>query len=459
MSLLEIDGLSFSYENYTEKASENLFENLSFSVEENENVLIIGEPGTGKSTLSSLILSFYPKFITGKLSGNLMFLKEDLKKKESSDLTPFITLVPQNTQSYLITTTVEEEIVFPLESLGLEREEIKKRLDYSLSYWGLSSYREVGTSELSGGESRRLLLCINEAIDPKLSVYDEAFDELDIEYKKKLRDKIALRKNASLVFCSHYSNIFDKLFDKIYFLENKSLHRVEEDSIETEISKLVKPSFLKTETSSILTAENIKLDRKRSDGTVFKLSVPHFQLNSGEIVAISGLNGSGKSSFALLLQGIIEPDEGSVLLDDKKIEAKTRKRSIGYIFQNPDYQIFLPTVRDELLYGLSFLKLKNKEREELLEKTADLFSLDLSDNALLLSYGKRKVLQAAIYYLLDRKFYILDEIDSALSYKESAHLINTLSSNGAGLLLISHDEETRNHFANRTYHIENGVLG
>lgn len=458
MSLLEIDGLSFSYENYTEKAGESLFENLSFSVEENENILIIGEPGTGKSTLSSLILSFYPKFITGDLRGRLMFLNEDLRGKESSDLTPFITLVPQNTQSYLITTTVEEEIVFPLESLGLERDEIKKRLDYALSYWGLSSYREVGTSELSGGESRRLLLCINEAIDPKLSVYDEAFDELDIEYKKKLRNKIALRKNASLVFCSHYSHIFDNLFDKIYCLENKCLHRVEEDSIKTEISKLIKPSFIKTETPSILAAEKIRLNRKRSDGTVFELSVPHFHLNSGEIVAVSGLNGSGKSSFALLLQGLIEPDEGLVLLDNRKIEAKIRKRCIGYIFQNPDYQIFLPTVRDELLYGLSFLKLKDDEKDELLEKTAALFSLDLSDNALLLSYGKRKVLQAAIYYLLDRKFYILDELDSALSYEESANLINILSSNGAGLLLISHDEEARNHFANRTYHIENGVL-
>ena len=107
---------------------------------------------------------------------------------------------------------------------------------------------------------------------------------------------------------------------------------------------------------------------------------------------------------------------------------------------------------------LSFLRLGRKEREERLEELADLFGLVLSDSALLMSQGARKRLQCAIYYSLERPFYILDEIEAALPYAESARMLSLLSSNGAGILVISHDRAFASAVSNRSCHMEEGRL-
>ena len=102
-----------------------------------------------------------------------------------------------------------------------------------------------------------------------------------------------------------------------------------------------------------------------------------FSLESGEVVALMGPNGSGKSTFSRLLCGLDDMDRGSIVIDGKECGKEDLGRSVGYMFQNPDYQIFLPTVKDELSYSLSFLKISEKEKEKRLEETASLFSLDL----------------------------------------------------------------------------------
>ena len=98
------------------------------------------------------------------------------------------------------------------------------------------------------------------------------------------------------------------------------------------------------------------------------------------------------------------------------------------------------------------------EKERRLEELSLLFSLDLDASAALMSYGERKRLQCAIYYSLGRSFYILDEIEASLPYSESARMVELLSSRGAGILLISHDEDFVRCAAVRNYMIESGVM-
>ena len=128
------------------------------------------------------------------------------------------------------------------------------------------------------------------------------------------------------------------------------------------------------------------------------------------------------------------------------------------MFQNPDYQIFLPTVRDELEYSLSFLKISDDEKERRLEKSAKDFSLSLSSTASLMSYGERKRLQSAIYYSLNRPFYILDELDSALSYKQAVSILEKIQENGSGIVLITHDESFASKVTDRLYRAKEGVI-
>ena len=104
------------------------------------------------------------------------------------------------------------------------------------------------------------------------------------------------------------------------------------------------------------------------------------------------------------------------------------------------------------------MKINEKEKEKRLSETAALFSLPLSDTASLMSYGERKRRQSAIYYSLDRPFYILDELDSALTYKESISILEKLSQNGAGILLITHDDDFASAVADRGYRAKEGRI-
>lgn len=459
MKLLEFKDVDFSYESYTDEKARPVFSSVSFHVETKENILILGDPGVGKSTIASISCALTPKFASGTLTGLASLKGTNIEKLEPYDLTSTISLVPQNAASFIITTLVTDEIAYPLESLCLKREEITKRIQYALSFWGLEELKEVNTFQLSGGETRRLMLSVNEAINPELTIYDESFDDLDIFYRGKLRDKIAKRETSSVVLASHFTKWYKGLFDRIYKFEKGTLVETREADLPKELESLSPLIIKESPNKSVFEAKEIKYSQKRkSTGSVFNLSVPSFSIESGEIVALVGLNGSGKSTFSRLAVGLEEPLSGQFYLEGKAINGKIRKRNIGYFYQNPDFQIFLPTVKDELSYGLSFLKLSEEKKESLLEETAKLFNLKLTDTATLLSYGKRKTLQAAIYYLLNRKFYILDEIDSALSYTEARNIISLLSQKGAGILLISHDREFATTFASKVYKIENGVL-
>ena len=447
--MIKAENLAFSYDSYGEKESEKVLRNINLTVHKGEKVLILGEPESGKTTLSLILSSLIPEFVEGELEGKVY------PECEMKDRMGDYTLVPQNAGEFILGETVEDEIAFPLESLGIERKEIIERVDKALSFWGLDALREASTTELSGGEKRRLMLASSLVTNPDYVIYDESFDDLDKGWRQVLRDHIKESSEASLVMASRFLSFFNDLFDRIYVLEHGELREWN-----GELSSIPTPHIIRKERNNILQCRGISFihPRRSSFSSPFVLTLDDFSLKSGEVVALMGPNGSGKSTFSRLLCGLDTPSEGTIILDETPCNKERLERSVGYMFQNPDYQIFLPQVKDELSYSLSFLKINEKEKEKRLSETAALFSLSLSDTASLMSYGERKRLQSAIYYSLDRPFYILDELDSALTYKESISILEKLSRNGAGILLITHDDDFASAVADRGYRAKEGRI-
>lgn len=460
--MLEVKDLSFSYVDYqgnTEGVP--LFSSVSFSLSKGQNVLILASPGSGKTTLSRLLAGVVPKYADGKMGGKIVLDGIDLSSLEPWDLLEKLVLVPQDPGQMIITGSVEDEVAFPLESLALGIDEMTRRVDAALDAWGMIPLRKVNTSELSGGERRRLLLSVASAIDAPLWILDESFDDLDIGWRGMLKDEIRRRDHASIVLASHYLTWYSGLFDAVYVLENGRLLPSSEAEFKEKFGSAVLKPLAKKTGPKALDAKDVTFSQTRRssiDPEPFTLSVPSFHLEMGEIVSLVGLNGSGKSTFSHLATGLRAPDHGSFLINGLVQSPDELKREVGYFYQNPDYQIFLPTVHDELMYGLSFSRLGNEEKEEAVASTAALFSLRPDDSASLLSFGGRKCLQAAIYYLLGRSFYILDELDSALPYREAERIVSLFLDRGAGILLISHDNDFATVLSHRHYHIEEGVL-
>lgn len=450
---LKLENLSFAYENYGNTIREKIFDGVNLYVQDKEKILILGECGSGKSTLSSILASLTPAYNQGKLEGEISYGGKGIES--AHEMMSFLSLVPQEPGAYIITTSCEDELAYPLESLAVSRDEMKRRIDLSLSAWGLERYRTVMPAGLSGGEKKRLAIACALISDPEFVIFDESFDDLDVFWKEKLGNVIRDGDFTGIVTSARFIPSFRGLFDAVYRIEERKLVRINEDDAFENFSFSI--SCREVKETGTLEAENIKIEKER-ENSLFTLSVPSFHLKRGEIVSLCGENGSGKSTFSRMLCALESPSQGSILINGAVADRKTLQRQVGYVFQNPDYQIFLPSVRDELSYSFSFLSLSKTEKEKRLEELSLLFSLDLDASASLMSYGERKRLQCAIYYSLGRSFYILDEIEASLPYSESARMVELLSSRGAGILLISHDEDFVRCAAVRNYMIESGVM-
>ena len=454
--ILKIENLKYQYPSYPGLDFPQLLNSIDLTVNTGDFVVILGKPETGKTTLLKIILSLIPRYTNGTLSGKLEYKEVPVSNFKPYELIEKIGAVFQDPDEQIFTTTCNTEIAFALESLGLEREEMTRRVNQSLEVLKIDHLRDRNPATLSGGEKKKLLLACMYAANPQIWLLDEIIDELDPGSALKIIQKLITDKRTVILFSSKMLDIFKDISCKTFILKDGNLHAAEKMN-NTELNSLMieegliidnKHKLLKPEqglnTESTVVIENLKY--KYPDNNTFNLHIDNFYIGRGEIVSLAGKNGSGKSTLGKLIAGLKEKESGLLSVNEKN------NLSCAYLFQNPDYQIFLPTVEEELSFGL---KLTNLEIEDTILK----FKLpNRNVPPSLMSYGARKRLQAAVYYLMDRDIYILDEADAGLSLKDFDMLINLLYKNNKSILIISHNLNLCARYSNRVYLIDSGKI-
>ncbi|ACB83933.1 energy-coupling factor ABC transporter ATP-binding protein [Natranaerobius thermophilus] len=202
------------------------------------------------------------------------------------------------------------------------------------------------------------------------------------------------------------------------------------------------------------------------NGTEQVLDGMNLTLSDGKLTALIGANGSGKTTLGKLMAGVLQPTSGQVLIDDKD----TREMSlgeigkrIGYLFQEPDRQIFAPTVEEELSFVLKVRGFSDNEISELVNDMLSLFHLDhlRSSFPFYLSKGEKQRLALASILINKPDFLILDEPTTALDIKRKSELLEILKKlldNDVGMLIISHDYEFVTQYADRIIKIAGGEI-
>ena len=483
-AFIQIEHLTFTYPRYSDTEAVNkVFEDLNYTVEEGEFHTIIGAPESGKTTLSRILTGLVPRYSGGRFEGVVKIAGIDVQGTRPQDIIDAAGIVFQNPDDQLITTRVDSEIAYPLESLGLEPQLIAQKVQRELERFDLTDKAERNPATLSGGEKKRLLCAVLAAVSPRLWILDETLDEMDPHWRSVLLEYLQEQNSTVLLFSSKMdseSKYSPRQHSAI--LSQGRLHSdpeaierfAEQDGLRwkprsqaqagaqahAQAGAAARSGKNAAPSQPLLKGEGLRFQYPNKGD--FSLQVEHFQLYPGTTLTLAGPNGCGKTTLAKLLCGLYTPQRGgfsSPYFDKTEADADFLRSSAAYMFQNPDYQIFLSTVEEELAYGLKEAGRSQEEIHELVQTAIETFALPPAETSpSLMSYGTRKRLQAATYWLLERPICIFDETDSGISPKDFAALIETFQSPERALLIISHDAELAAHFSDHILRMDAGRI-
>lgn len=487
---LSIHDLFFSYPEYPGVAPRQLFNGLNLRLPAGNIAVLLARPDQGKTTLCRVLAGLIPRFTGGEIEGEGRLGAAQLLGQDPFRLIDQVGLVFQHPGEQLLTSRCDAEIAFALESLGLRRSEIQQRVTGALQAMNLERYRSQSPKVLSGGEKKKLLIACLLAVNPRLWLLDETLEELDRGTKIQLLELLKDRGRSTLILSAKWHDIFNKAANLIYLMEEGQVRPVREKPGSVDFRRLLlQRGFVLPEEQSacehpssparapasqvpaanadtLLEARDLWFRYKEGSAeaaSAFTLQIDRLRLPTGKILAVVGDNGSGKSTLGRLLCGLLTPGRGEIRIRRGGVlqpaAAQELNRFTGYLFQDPDLQIFLPTVFEELALGLRDRHLSKEEISRRVQQALSLFGLPAGEAPpSLMSYGARKKLQAGVYYLLNRPLMIIDEGDSGLSVDDFARMIDIFGKGDDTVVFITHDFRLARALADEVLELEAGRL-
>lgn len=267
-TLIELSNYSFSYRGSKVKA----LDDVSFKINKGEYVSIIGPTGAGKTTICRAFLQLIPTLYNGKISGDILVQGKPIKDYTVAQLSSIIGYVHQDAESQIMMTNVEKEIAFPLENLGVPRDEMIERVENALKLVHLESYRTRHPYYLSGGQRQRVVLATALAMNPDVLVFDEATSEIDplgaeeiLTVTKELNDL-----GKTIIMIEHNMEEISRLSDRIILLDQgKILADDTTEKVMTNTDLMNQLNFFPPEVTQLFVA----LDKKGIHVDHFPLTV------------------------------------------------------------------------------------------------------------------------------------------------------------------------------------------
>jgi energy-coupling factor transport system ATP-binding protein len=496
--IVSMEGVTFSYA----KAEKPTLDDVNLTVAEGEFVAIEGPTGAGKTTMVLVLNGIIPHATAGRFKGNVTIAGTNTKSADVADLARLVGVVYQDPESQLFGLTVEEDVAFGLENLGIPRDEMHERVDWALGAVELSDVRLKSPSRLSGGQKQRLAIASVLAMRPRVMILDEPTAELDPLGKQSILEvvrRLSRDLGLTVVLVEHECDFVAEYADRVVLVQDGKLVRsapprsfytwactqalaslrvpqvarlktqLDADGVTSPLDPLplgvdeaagqiavlldgtspVAPApyagpGASTPGEPIVTAE--ALHHRYTDGT-HALRGVELTLRRGEYVALVGQNGSGKTTLARHLNGLLRPTEGHVLVggdDIAKRSVAELSRTVGYVFQNPDHQLFADVIAKEVGFGPLAHGLPQPDIDERVDRALRLCGIEglRDEHPLFVSRGERQLVAIASVVAIRPDVVIFDEPTTGLDevYCELVlDLMDHLHADGHTIVVITHD--------------------
>ena len=411
-------------------------------------------------------------------------------------LSPQVGMILQDPENQFLQMSLLHELAFGLSLQGIELGEMKDRASRALDMVGLgylwSDAEYIHPLDLSGGQKQRAAIAAFLALSPEVLIMDEPTSDLDplgkheiIQTVRRLKED----KGMTIILVEHDPELLYMFCDRIALMDNGQIVTVAEPSIfytqkdlleehgvysfdvtrvaisagvgdlhhipvlVEDMVSLLKPlkRTLKALPVSQPTQENIiqvsNLRYRYQDGTEALRGV-NLTINRGDMVALLGINGSGKTTLAKILAGIYPLGSGkaTILGQDLSLRNVRKKipHTVGYVFQNPDHQLFTRRVYNEIAYGLENLGILSQERDAIIRKTLEIVGLSefMEEDPLFLGKGQRQRLAVASVLAMGPEILIVDEPTTGQDFRMISGIMNLLEElhqQNKTIVIITHD--------------------
>ena len=488
--------------------------------------VVMGASGGGKSTLLRTFNAIIPDFIDGSFRGEIDVLGTDATETRVSEMARDVGMVLQDYESQLFGTSVEAEVAFGPENLAVPTEDIAPRIDNALDLVGLADLdRRREPSGLSGGQKQRLVFAGVAATHPDLLVLDEPTSDLDPLGTREIVDLVGTLSERegdhgwagpeTIAMVTH--KIEEALLaDHAVLLKDGRPYRsgtareVFTDTDALAAARVAAPPLVEAfdelgwpdEDLPLRPAEAVeRVSGADADyhspgtgapgGTATNVGDPLFELSGvefayetdrgpvtavdgvdltvreGEVVALVGHNGSGKTTLAKHLNGLHEADGGEVLFRGRPVPDYSMGeigREVGYVFQNPDHQIFADTVREEVAFGPENFGLEGEELAARVDRALETVELDGLDDEDPFSFSKGQRQRVALAGILatDPEVIVFDEPTTGLDATQQRRFMDLVAKlnreEGVTVVMVTHDMGTVARYAPRTVVMRDGAV-
>jgi energy-coupling factor transport system ATP-binding protein len=508
---LVYDQLTYAY-----RGGDTIVRDVSLALEEGKVVLVTGPSGAGKTTICRAANGLIPHEFKGTFGGKVTIVgRYDSRNFGVSSLSKIVGVLSQDPETQLFNPSVEDEIVFGACNYGLPVDTIRERTERLLDLTRLGHHRHKNPHNLSGGQQQACALASILAFEPLVLVLDEPTSNIDpigSQQVLNLVARLAREENRTTLLVEHKIEELADLVDEMIVIDRgEILHRgtvrevlehveyidsvglsvpqvtllcarlrttgwsVEELPIGVEeavrvLSPLIErvalnrapeppPRRAQHESDEVVVSIG-GLSHVYQDGTRAVHDVD-LEIRRGEFVGILGQNGSGKTTLAKHFNALLKPTVAD--LDTRKASIAEMALAVGYIFQNPDAQIFKMKVEEELAFGPQNVGLSDEEVGRRIKEAAEDLEIShlMDKNPFFLSKGEKQRVAVAAVMAMRPDILVLDEPTTGQDFKRAKEIMDLavrLHDEGQTVVVITHDMNLAAEYCDRVVIMEGGQV-